>query len=127
MDTSEAAWITTYLSVLLGAIAVQAIVVAAFRVLQLLRAGDPASFARVVGLAALILFMSGAVGREAVVVVSGTVNWSVYAILWSGAARAVQVAGAALFIWNITRPVCGNWFWVLSLAVATAASILVVR
>jgi hypothetical protein len=64
MDTDEASHLTIFLSVMLGGIAMQAVVVAAFRILQILRAGDPASLPRIITLAAFALFMGGTIGRD---------------------------------------------------------------
>jgi len=127
MDTNAAASITTHLSAVLAILAAQATVVAAFRILQMWQHEEPGGMPRILNLVALLVFMLGSCGREAVVAFAGAVSWGPEAILWSGAARFVQIAGAVLFIWNITRAVCGQWLWSLSLAVAIAVSLVALR
>ena len=127
MGTDWAQSLTLHLSAVLAMISMQAVATAVFRIIRTLPPADALAQMRMVTLLAFALFMLGAAAREAVVVVAGVEAWSYTPIVWSGVARAVQLAGAVLFIWNITRGICGNWLWTMSLGVAVAFSILVIR
>ena len=125
--------IATHLSAVLAFLSIQAVLVAIFRILRgpnnvtlpPVQREIALSYARVITLTAFALYLGGGAMRDIVVVAAGVESWGAWPVLWSGVSRIIQLSAACLFIWNISRAVCGNWLWTLSLAVAVAVSLMV--
>lgn len=69
-------------------------------------------------LIAFVVFMVGTLVRELVVRFGGPATWMDHHMLWSAAARAVQITGALLYVRATFRERCGEWPWIAALVVA---------
>ena len=134
MDIETVIKITTYLSAVLGFLSAEAALVALVRLAtgpipspdMTLQAEVITSTRRFV-LLAFILFCTGQMAREGVVIFLGSLNWGMKEFLFSGAARLTQIVGPLIFVYAITRHQCGQWLWISVLGIAMAFSIVVLR
>lgn len=124
-----------YLSSILMVLSAEAAVVAILRLAtgpsQMM--ADPATNAVAVVnsrqsvLAAFILYFLSACARDAIVLMYGPISWPPIAIALSCATRVGMIVASLIFVWAITRNICGNWLWISVLGFAIAFSIVVLR
>lgn len=114
-------FIITHLSAILGFLSLEAVLVAVFRLASLGRNGNgagngseaplPLGNVRAGVLIAFAIYLTGASMREAVLLIAGTQIWGDQALMWSSAARVLQIIGACLFVGAATYRQCGHWVW----------------
>ena len=67
-------------------------------------------------LLAFVVFLAGSLLREIVVRYGGASAWQDAHVMWSAAARGVQIAGAMLYVRATFHDRCGEWSWIAALA-----------
>ena len=126
---------TLYMSAILGFICAEAAVIAILRIVR--GARSPATLVgstpeadarnRLYSLSAFALYLIGEVVRNYVIVTAGENSWQDVPLALFAGARVVQLSAACLFVWAITRQICGQFLWLAVLGAAVAFSIVVLR
>ena len=78
-------------------------------------------------LVAFIVYSLSSCLRDAIVLMYGAIEWPHMAYVLSSVSRVGMIAGALIFVWAISRNICGHYLWCVVLGLAVAFSIIVLR
>ena len=135
MGTEIAIRVSEYLSAVLACLSAQAGIVAIVRLITgpakisngVVAQAEAVTAGRKLVLTAFILYCVGTVMRESVVIVASSLHWGMAEFEWSGAARAIKITAACLFVFAISRNICGSWLWISILGISVAFSIVLLH